>query len=49
MTKVKKYDSSQWKNIAKNWATLKNHILWEIGDVKRINAWDDRWVEKGSA
>lgn len=47
MTEVKNYDSSSWKYIAKNWSTLDNYTLWEIGNGKRINAWDECWMEKG--
>lgn len=47
VTKVKKYNSSPWTYIAKNWSTLDNYTLWEIGNGKRINVWDERWMEKG--
>lgn len=44
---VKAYDSSLWKNLAKEWISNNKYVQWEIGGGTKIKAWDDCWVQVG--
>jgi hypothetical protein len=41
------YDSPLWKALAGISDQFHQHIVWQVGDGRRINFWIDRWVPNG--
>jgi len=40
-------DSSLWKAIVNLWPNFKDNSFWSLGDGKKVDAWDNAWIDNG--